>query len=160
MGHRRAWIAGALVALTALAGCRGCGCDDEPAAAGDASRPVDASVDVSPAQTMGPDAVERSMTEGLRAIAKGDRRTAIARFEAAAQADPGRRVPQQRLCGLYRDAGRTGDALRACSAWRELEPEPDFRARADAIIEALRTQRDADRRDGPTDGEKGSGGAP
>lgn len=129
-------VVGVGVLLGALAGCRGCGCEG-PESALDAAA-VDLHVpDASLAQTMGPDAVERAITEGLRAVARRDSLTAIARFEAAASADPGRRVPHQRLCGLYRQDGRTADALRACRAWRELETEPDFAARADAIITEL-----------------------
>ncbi len=132
--RRGAWILG--IALFALAGCRGCGCE-APAPAIEADDAAQAP-DLALAQQMGPDAVERAITEGLRAVARRDTATAIARFEAAAAADPGRRVPHQRLCGLYRQADRTADALRACRAWRELETEPDFQSRADAIIEELR----------------------
>jgi len=134
---RGCWI-WAVGAMLALSGCRGCGCDDaHDRAPVDGAAIVDTAPDATLAETMGPQAVEKAITEGLRAIAAGDRPTAIARFEAARAADPGRRVPQQRLCGLYRDAGRTADALHACEAWRELETEPDFRDRADAIIRQL-----------------------
>lgn len=125
--------------LLAATGCRSCGCDEPPpAATPDAMAAAPAPEDPpTAAETMGPDAVQRTITEGLRAVARGDESRAIERFEAAAAADPGRRVPHQRLCGLYHGAKRWADARRACRAWRDLETEPDFRARADALLDEL-----------------------
>lgn len=132
----RVFLAALLLTAT---GCRSCGCDEPPpASTPDASAASAAPEDPSPvAEIMGPDAVQRTITEGLRAVARGDEALAIERFEAAAAADPGRRVPHQRLCGLYHGAERWADAKRACRAWRDLETEPDFRARADALLEEL-----------------------
>lgn len=143
MGRRRVGLATALGALLALGGCRGCGCEAPETASDPGGVDAITPTALDPAQSMGPDEVERAITEGLRAVAARDPKTAIARFEAAAAADPARRVPHQRLCGLYRQAERIDDALRACRAWRALEAEPDFQRRADAIIEALAGVRQA-----------------
>lgn len=136
-GMKWRWIV--LTLTLAGAGCRGCGCDETaaPDAGGAAeSEAVEAAPEV-PAAPLGADEVEQAIEDGLRAVAARDFEVAIARFEAAAASDPMRRVPHQRLCGLYRQAQRTADALRSCRAWHALESEPDFKARAAEVVAEL-----------------------
>lgn len=87
---------------------------------------------------------DAGMSKAHALFAEGDDVGAIRALEMLQRGRPAAKAPKQMLCSLYREVGRSAEALRACRWWAERETNRIYRDRAQSKAAELEAELRAD----------------
>ena len=83
---------------------------------------------------------ESLITEGVKAMVRGDRDAAAEYYEKAVRIDPDSKVPHQRLCTIYKGKGNLDRALKHCQKWLDRETNSSYKPAIQQSIDQIKAE--------------------